>query len=167
VTKKPTLFAQVLGLCRVDFSPTHRQPSAVRLVIASVLSLGLSLAADACLVAIGTAVFPSTEGYVHFQFSDYGKLTVIGVLIACSAWPVVTRITNYPRWMFFRMAVVVTLVLWLPDLYILAKGQPGEAVAALMTMHLAIALVTYNCLVRVAPASSVVRVVPDPPSSPR
>ena len=49
------------------------------------------------------------------------------------------------------MAVLVTLVLWLPDLYILSKGQPGDAVGVLMFMHLAIALVTYNLLVHLAP----------------
>ena len=49
------------------------------------------------------------------------------------------------------MAVLVTLVLWLPDVYILVKGQPAKAVAVLFVMHLAIALVTYNALVRLAP----------------
>ncbi len=48
------------------------------------------------------------------------------------------------------LAVLVTLVLWLPDLYLLDLGQPGRAVAVLMVMHLAIALVTYNCLVHIA-----------------
>jgi hypothetical protein len=72
------------------------------------------------------------------------------------AWPIVTRITSAPRWMFVRMAILVTLVLWLPDLYILYRGQPGEAVAILMLMHVAIAVVTYNLLVRVAPAGSAV-----------
>jgi hypothetical protein len=114
------------------------------------MSVAGSLAADAVLVAIGTAIFPSTRGYVHFRFSDYAKLTVIGVVIACLAWPIVTRISSVPRWLFFRLAVLVTLVLWLPDLYILANGEPPSAVAVLMVMHLAIALVTYNCLVRIA-----------------
>ena len=102
------------------------------------------------LVFIGTRLFPSTKGYVHFQFHDYAKLTVIGVLIACAAWPVVTRISSAPRWLFLRMAILVTLVLWLPDLYILHGGAPLRAVAVLMVMHLAIALVTYNCLVHIA-----------------
>lgn len=93
---------------------------------------------------------PSTKGYVHFQFSDYSKLTIIRVLIACAAWPIVTRISSAPRWLFIRLAVAVTLVLWLPDLYILHLGQPAQAVAVLMVMHLAIAVVTYNCLVRIA-----------------
>ena len=48
------------------------------------------------------------------------------------------------------MAMLVTLVLLLPDVYILAKGQPAKAVAVLMTMHLAIGVVTYNSLVRIA-----------------
>ena len=147
----PPSVLRALSPVRVDFAPAHQQPSAARVIAASVLSVAGSLAADALLVVAGTAIFPSTKGYVHFQFSDYAKLTVIGVVIACLAWPVVTRITSEPRWLFFRMAIAVTLVLWLPDLYILANGQPPEAVAVLMVMHVAIAVVTYNCLVHIAP----------------
>jgi hypothetical protein len=142
---------RIMTLARLDFAPQHRQPAAGRVVLATLISLAGSLAADALLVVIGQAMFPSMEGYPHFQFSDYGKLTVIGVLIACVAWPVTARITSAPRWIFFRMAILVTLVLWLPDLYILHGGAPGKAVAILMVMHLAIALITYNTLVRLAP----------------
>ncbi|HEY0932352.1 MAG TPA: DUF6069 family protein [Trebonia sp.] len=109
-----------------------------------------SLGADALLVVIGERVFPATRGYQHFQFADYAKLTVIGVVIACLAWPVVTRVSSAPRWLFLRLAVAVTLVLWLPDIYILAVGQPPRAVAVLFVMHLAIAVVTYYCLTRLA-----------------
>jgi hypothetical protein len=153
-TRLPPSLERALGLVRVDFAPARWQPSAARVTAASVLSVAGSLAADAVLVVVGTAIFPSTRGYVHFQFSDYAKLTVIGVVIACLAWPVVTRITSQPRWLFFRMAIAVTLVLWLPDLYILAGGQPPRAVAVLIAMHLAIAVVTYNCLVHVAPVKT-------------
>ena len=146
-------------MVRVDFPSEARRPAAPRLVLASVLAVVGSLAADAALVAVGTRVFPGTKGYVHFQFSDYARLTVIGVVIACAAWPVVTRISSSPRWLFLRQAVAVTLVLWLPDVWILSKGQPAEAVAVLMVMHLAIAVVTYNLLVRLAPP----RAVPLPP----
>jgi len=137
---------------RIDFAPEHRQPAAAGLLLATVVSLIGSLSADAALVAIGTRIFPVTSGYVHFRFSDYGKLTIIGVIIACAAWPVVTRVSSAPRWVFLRMAALVTVVLLAPDLYILAKGQPVKAVLVLMIMHLAIGLVTYNALVRLAPA---------------
>lgn len=59
------------------------------------------------------------------------QLTIIGLVIACLAWLVVTRISSAPRWLFFRLAVLVTLVLWLSDLYLLDLGQPGQAVAVL------------------------------------
>ncbi len=146
---------RVLRLARVDCdSSAHQQPSALRVLVALIVSVAGSLAADAVLVRIGTAIFPSTVGYVHFRFSDYAKLTVIGVVIASLAWPVVTRMSSAPRWLFFRLAVLVTLVLWLPDLYILDLGQPVRAVAVLIVMHLAIAVVTYSSLVHLAPAKA-------------
>ena len=79
-------------------------------VVATVVALAGSLAADAALVALGTAIFPSTRGYVHFAFGDYAKLTVIGVVVACAAWPVVTRLTSAPRWLSSARPSLVTLV---------------------------------------------------------
>jgi hypothetical protein len=143
---------QLASRARVDFPAQHRQPSARRVLLATIASIAGSLAADAILVVIGKAVFPSTRGFAHFQFSDYAKLTVIGVIIACVAWPIVTRISSAPRWLFFRLAILVTLVLLLPDLYILHTGEPAQGIAVLMIMHVAIALVTYNLLVHLAPA---------------
>jgi hypothetical protein len=147
------LLHRALALAKVDGPRPHRQPATARLVVAIVGSLVGSIAADALLVAISHAAFPSTKGYAHFRFADYGKLTILGVVVACLAWPIVTWISHAPRWLFFRLAVLVTLVLWLPDLWILHKGQPFDGVLVLMLMHVAIALVTYNLLVRVAPAS--------------
>lgn len=156
-TQPPPWLDRALGLARVDFAPSHRQPSAARVLVALVVSIAGALTADAILVVIGTTLFPTTKGYAHFQFQDYAKLTVIGVVIACLAWPVVTRISSAPRWLFFWLAVLVTLVLWLPDLYLLDLGQPGRAVAVLMVMHLAIALITYNSLVHIASVRPAVR----------
>jgi Family of unknown function (DUF6069) len=142
---------QVTSLARLDFSPPHRQPAAGRVVLATVASVAGSLAADAILVVIGQVLFPHTKGYAHFQFADYAKLTVIGVIIAGLAWPAVVRLTADPRWVYRILAVLVTVVLLLPDLYIWWTGQPGRAVLVLVAMHLAIALITYHVMVRIAP----------------
>jgi hypothetical protein len=40
---------------------------------------------------------------MHFRFADHPKLTVVGVVIACAAWPIVTRMSSAPRWLFFRL----------------------------------------------------------------
>lgn len=146
-----SLLGRALALARVDFAPRHRQPIGRAVVVATVAAVVLSLVVDAILVALGTRVFPSTKGYVHFQFTDYAKLTVPGVIVASAAWPIVTRITSTPRWLFLRLAILVTAVLYLPDLYLLVQGQPPAAVFVLMLMHLAIAVITYNLLVRLAP----------------
>lgn len=140
-----------MSAVHLDFAPNHRQPAGQLVVLATVVSIAGSLLADALIVVIAQALIPSIKGYSHFHFGSYAKLTLTGVIIACAAWPITTRITSVPRWMFFRMAVLVTLALWLPDVYIMMKGQPFKAVAFLLLMHLAIALITYNALVRLAP----------------
>src|ERR1700761_8095421 len=111
------------SVARIDFQPRPVQPKWYRVALATFAAIAGSLLADALLVVIGQAVFPATKGYVHFQFNDYAKLTVIGVIIACAAWPVVTRVSSDPRWLFFRLAIAVTVVLLLPDLWILYRGQ--------------------------------------------
>jgi hypothetical protein len=157
------MLTRALSLVHIDFAPRHRQPSWLRVLIASVTAIVGSLAADALLVVIGQAVFPSTKGYGHFQFQDYAKLTVIGVIIACIGWPVVTRVSSRPRWLFGLSAIVITLVLFLPDVYILLGGAPGKAVAVLLVMHVAIAVVTYYSLVGIGP----VRPLPAGPGTAR
>jgi hypothetical protein len=147
----PDVTERIMSWARIDFSPPHQPPVWWRVALTTVLSVAGSLAADAALVAIATRLFPATKGYVHFQFHDYAKLTVIGVVIACSAWLIVARVSSAPRWLFFRLAIAVTLVLFLPDVYIWHQGQPAQAVATLMAMHVAIALITYNLLVHLAP----------------
>jgi hypothetical protein len=143
---------RAMTVARVDVNPRHRTPHPAAVAAGIVLSVGLCLLADALLAKAGTMLFPSTRGYVHFQFADYAKLTVIGVVIAGLAWPVVVRLSSDPRWVYARLAVLVTVALLLPDLYIWLTGQPGRAVLVLAAMHLAIALITYHVLVRVAPA---------------
>jgi hypothetical protein len=136
----------------IDFRGPERQPNLLLVAVATVVSLAGSLVADALIAVLFTKVFPHLSDYPHFQFADYAKLTVIGVVVACVAWPVTTRLTSRPRWLFRIMAVVVTVVLLAPDAYLLVIGSSPTAVLGLVIMHLAIALVTYNALVRIAPA---------------
>lgn len=147
---RTTLLTRPLEAVRLDFAPSRRQPLALRVLAATLLSLIGSLAADATIVAIGKAVFPATKGYQHYQFGDYATLTIIGVLIAALGWPVITRMSSQPRWIYSRLAVLVTLVLLLPDIVLLHQGQPPTAVAVLMVLHIMIAVVTYFTVVVVA-----------------
>lgn len=140
-------------LARIDVDLARRQPvpGPGRVALATLAALGVSLGVDAALVALGTRLFPATRHFSHFRFSDYATLTTLGVLAAALGWPLLVRVAGSPRRLYRQAAVLVTLVLLLPDLYILAKGEPPRAVAVLVVMHLAIALCTYHLVVRLAP----------------
>ncbi len=149
----PAVLQPVLRYFHVDFKP-RTPPRASSVALATVVAVVGSLLADWVLVKIGIAIFPGQKHYQHFQFADYSKLTVIGVLIACAGWPIVARISSQATWLFLRMAVVVTIVLLLPDAAIWYLGQPAAGVFVLVWMHLAIAVVTYLSLIALAPVRS-------------
>jgi hypothetical protein len=145
---------RVAGGLRIDPSGAHPPPEPAPLAVAVVTALIGSLAADWLLVTLWTKVVPASRGYGHFRFGDYATLTAIGVLAAGAAWPLVCRVSDSPRWLFLRLAVLVTVVLWIPDLVLLVRGQLGRDVAVLMVLHAVVAVVTYNSLVRLAPPRS-------------
>ncbi len=138
---------------RVDFEPPAG-PSSLRFVLAGIVAVGGSLLCDVALVALGKFLFPIVAHNAHLRPASYAKLTIIGVVVASLGWPIVTRISSSPRWLFLRLAVVISLVLLAPDAYLLYVGQPRRVVAVLVAMHLAIALVTYQALVRIAPVKA-------------
>jgi hypothetical protein len=138
---------------RVDLRP-GTPPSNGRWVIATAASLVLSVALDALAVRVTTSAFPSTRHFSHFRVVDYGTLTVVGVLVAAGGWAALVRLSSAARWLFLRLAVVVTLLLWVPDVWLFLRGETGKGVVTLMVMHLLVAVVTYNLLVRLAPAGT-------------
>jgi H+/Cl- antiporter ClcA len=146
----PVALRPLMRRFNIDFQP-QRPPMLRTVFIATIAAVIGSLLADAILVKIGQQLFPSVANYQHFQFSDYSKLTVIGVLFACAGWPIVARISSQARKLFRLMAVLVTLVLLLPDAAIWYLGQPALGVFVLVWMHIAIAVVTYYSLVLISP----------------
>ena len=136
---------------RIDLRPAP-PPSSIRWVGATVASVVVSLVLNALAVHVATTQFPSTRHFVHFEAADYGTLTVVGVLVAAGAWAVIVRVSSAARWLFFRIVVVAMLALWIPDVILFALGEAAKGVATLMVMHLLVAVVTYNLLVRVARA---------------
>jgi hypothetical protein len=141
-------------LSRYDVDLVHLRPPPPtrRVVAATAAAVVVSLALAAALVALGERLFPSTRGFSHFRVLDYGSLTLLGVLAACAAWPIVVRVVRRARPLYRRLAVLVSVVLVLPDAYLLASGESARAVGVLLAMHLGIALCTYNLVVRIAPA---------------
>jgi hypothetical protein len=139
------------ALLHLDFPWGSAQPSLWRWILATVIAVGASIAACAALAAAGIALFPSTAGYEHYQFGDYAKLSSIGVIGAALAWPIVTLVTTRARRLYLWLAIIVTIVSFAPDAWILRGGQPAPAVADLAVMHVAVGAITYLALVFIAP----------------
>lgn len=136
---------------RLDLPGAGGSPRLLRWIAASLVALFASLAACAAIARLTIAVDPALASYSHLGFGDYAKLEIIGVLAACLAWQVITRLSSRAWLPFLWLAILVTIVGLAPDVWILLQGQPVAGVGALVVMHLALAVVTYPALVFMAP----------------
>ncbi|MGN6444070.1 hypothetical protein [Amnibacterium sp.] len=138
-------------LLRADLPGLAGTPTLVRFLIAAVVSIALSLAACAAVAAATIAIDPALASYGHLQAPDWTKLTVIGIGLASLGWPVAGAIWSRARVPFLLLTVIVTVVSFAPDFWILRGGQPAGGVLSLIVMHVAVAVVTYPALVLIAP----------------
>jgi hypothetical protein len=136
---------------RLDLPRGVAQPSAWRWILATILAVCASLLACFGLAHLAILLDPALGGYGHFQFGDYSRLTIIGVVGACIGWPVVTWLTTSARRLYLWLAISVTVVSLAPDVWILHLGQPAAGVATLIVMHFALAVVTFPAMVFLAP----------------
>jgi hypothetical protein len=143
--------ATIRAYFRIDLPGSRFQPRAWRFALATLVAVVGSVAACAVLALVGAMLFPSTRGYEHFQFADYTKLTVVGVLIACAGWPVAAALSSQARRLYLWAAVATTIVSFAPDVWILVHGQTAEGVFILAVMHIAVAVITYVAVVGIAP----------------
>jgi Family of unknown function (DUF6069) len=136
-------------------APGGAPPARRRVMAAGLIAAAASLAADVVLASIGQAAFTVPASFGKFSFGTYALLTVLGVAGATATWAAVTRLSSRPRWLLTRLAALVTALFLIPDFLLLGtSGNPAGPVVILMLMHLAIAVVTYAALVKVAPARS-------------
>jgi len=151
--------------------PAGRQlPAPSRVLAAGVLAAAASVGLCVLLVRAATALTPTLAGYSHFRFGDYAPLAVGGVAVATLAWPAVALLSPTPVRLYRSLAVAVSLVAFLPDLGLLAEGEPARAVAFLAAMHVAVAVVTFAAVVTLAPVPRPVTAPatgsPEPPPQP-
>lgn len=85
--------------------------------------------------------------------SSYVPLTVIGTVLGAAAWTTVGRIATHPARLLRWLVPATVVVSFVPDLTMLG-GRPGSgsvAVAALMCMHVVVAVVGVLTYRRVLP----------------
>lgn len=140
-----------MRITRLGARPETRRPSLPFSALGTAVGVLLSVAANVLIVHLAVGLFPALAGYEHFRFSDYARFTVLGSLIACAGWPVLCLVSSAPVRVYTAIAVLGTVVLWLPDVYILlVLHEPARAVATLMVMHVAVPLVSCLSMVAIA-----------------
>lgn len=142
---------RIADLAGLDVPGRPALPSPWRFALALVVAVAGSLLACWLLATAAVAVLPSLRGYDHFRFADYAKLTVIGVVIACLAWPVVCWFSSRANRVLAVLALLVTVGSLAPDVWIGIHGQPAAGVLTLAVMHVGLLVVTYPALVLLAP----------------
>lgn len=136
---------------RLDLPWGSAQPSWWRWLIGTVVAVLGSLLVCFLLAKFVSSADPSIAGYQHFEFSDYSRLTIIGVIGACVGWPIVTLFSTSARRLYLWAAILVVIVSLAPDAWILHLGQPAAGVATLAAMHVGLGVVTYPAMVFIAP----------------
>jgi len=136
---------------RLDLPKGQAQPSWWRWIIGAVVAVLGSLLVCVAIAKLVSSADPSIASYQHFEFSDYSRLTIVGVVSACIGWPIVALLSTTARRIYLWAAIIVVVVSLAPDLWILHLGQPVVGVAALALMHVGLGLVTYPAMVFLAP----------------
>jgi Family of unknown function (DUF6069) len=148
-TRRPEFIGPTV--LRLDLPRGRAQPSWWRWILGTAVAIGGSLLICFVLVKLASTVDLGIAGYQHFEFSDYSRLTIIGVLAACVGWPVVTLLTTSARRIYLWAAIIVVVVSLAPDAWILHLGQPAAGIATLAAMHIGLGLVAYPAMVFIAP----------------
>lgn len=146
----PTPIRRAMELIRLDLRPLRPLPSLGRIALAGLLSALASVVACVIISEAGKALLSPPASFDKFNPPGYIVLTVLGVAAATVGWAILVRMTSQPRWCLKVAAVIVTIVLLLPDVAILPHDPTG-AVIVLMIEHVVIAVITTWLLLRVSP----------------
>ena len=153
MTQQSTTTQEFYGpsVLRLDLPRGSAQPAAWRWVLATIAAVAASLLACFGLAHSAILLFPPLASYEHFQFTDYSKLTIAGVVAACVGWPLIAWFSSYGRRLYLWLGVLATVVSLAPDAWILHLGQPPAGVITLGIMHVALGVITVAAMVLLAP----------------
>lgn len=151
-TQRRSLARSARRLTETGPAPDAAPPAHRRVAAAGLAAAAISLAAGAVLAAIGQAAFAVPASYGKFAFTTYAARTALIAAGATATWWGVTRLSSRPKWLMTRLAVLATALFLTPDFLLLGiPGNPTGPVVIVMLMHLALAVITYAALIKVAP----------------
>jgi hypothetical protein len=125
-----------------------------KLLVASLVALVGSVAANQLVRAIAVALLRPDPGFMPLQVGPPIFFSVIGVLGAIGAYALIGRLSRRPVTLFRRVALATLLLSLVPDLIMLVSpfipGTTLPNVIALMLMHIVAWYITVQALTRLA-----------------
>ncbi|MFK0110209.1 DUF6069 family protein [Streptomyces sp. NPDC091217] len=107
-------------------------------------------AADAVLAVLARAVADKPDDFGPLDPGSYIFLTAVGVILGAVGWAVVRRVSKRPHELLRTLVPVVVAVSFVPDFFLYDDGG-AVGVAALLLMHVAVALIAVPVYRRVLP----------------
>ncbi len=122
-----------------------------RLLWVGPLAIVAAVAANFVVRALALAVLDVPADFIQLQSPAFLPFTVVGVLGAVIAFALVGRLSRAPVRTYTRLAIVVLVLSFIPDIGLLVSGAPGATlpgVLVLMVMHTVAAVVAVGILTR-------------------
>ena len=124
----------------------------MRIVLATAIALVIAVPVDLAIEAFARQAFAVSPEFEPFQ-GTVAPYTAGGVVLAGVSFAVLQRFVRDVTRVYVRLAIVVLVLSWIPDLALLFINEPGAtlpAVASLMVMHAVAAAIVVTLLVRIA-----------------
>ncbi|MER5428475.1 DUF6069 family protein [Streptomyces sp. NPDC002588] len=119
-------------------------------VVGGVLgAIALSSLADA-LIAVLARAAGAPDDFRPLEPGSYIFLTVLGVVAGAAGWAVVRKVSADPERLIRWLAPVLVAVSFVPDFLLLGDGGV-KGVAALLAMHVVVAVIAVAAYRRVMP----------------
>lgn len=123
-------------------------------VVVGLLAAAVVAVLGNVIVALLARAAGASGDFAPLHLSAYAPLTVFGVVLGAIGWAVVRRVAKNPAGLLRWLVPVLVVVSFGPDLSLLGSGTPGSgplAVAALMVMHVVVAVAAVAAYRRVLP----------------
>lgn len=135
---------------------SNRQVSLGRLLWAGPLTIVVATIASVLIQQIAVALLNPDPAFLPLTMAPPIAFTVIGVLGAVVVFGLIGRFSKNPVALFQRVALIVLIVSFIPDIMMLVTGfNPGTTLAnvvVLMIMHVVAWAITVQMLTRLTAA---------------
>ena len=124
----------------------------MRIVLATAIALVIAIPLDLAIEAFARQAFAVSPDFPPFEGS-VAPYAAGGVVLAAVAFAILQRFVRNAARVYVRVAIVVLVLSWIPDVALLFINEPGAtvpAVVSLMVMHAFAAAIVVKLLVRIA-----------------